>query len=106
MTHMHRLRKKKFKTIDILGPTIKDTEKIIDALKKLRGLAMTAHTRLSHLAAIIILPEKGYENLLFPSESIYVCKYQTVRESSVPYLASLLIPESVHLQQFTSRKKF
>lgn len=57
------------------------------------------------LDAILIYQKRGYENQLFYKERIWVCKTQTVLESSLAYLASLLVHEAEHLRQHDGGKR-
>src|SRR3989344_7613114 len=91
--------KKRACGIDIVSPSKREISKIREALEFIEKNQPPAFRKTRKFKAILVYPKRGYENNIFSEERIWICKPQTVRESSVPYLASLLIHEAQHLLQ-------
>jgi len=96
---------KKIYNIEILASTKIEIDIIKKALLFIKTHAPQSFSRLKKLQAIIIYPNKDYNNILFPKENIYICQQGTIIESSMPYLASLLIHEAHHLLQYKKDQK-
>lgn len=52
-----------------------------------------------NIRTILIFPGKDYYTEVFTSKKIWMCQPKTVRESSLEYLASLVIHEAWHIVQ-------
>ena len=88
------------------GITIAATQKtVLEKLKRAVSFAVQHDIQSSRLVkrmrAILVYPRNGYDNELFRKSRIWVCEMKTIRESSTPYLASLLVHEGWHLAQFS-----
>lgn len=52
-----------------------------------------------NIKTILVFPGKDYYTEVFPQKKIWMCQPKTVRESSLEYLASLVIHEAWHIVQ-------
>jgi len=94
---------KYYSDTDIVSSKRKEKKKIKDALTL---ASKFFDPRENPFVAIICLDRKGYDNLYFPEKKIYILQKPTVIESSVEYLASLLVHEYAHFLQYSKKKKF
>ena len=88
------------KNIKICASQIKDINKIFDSLNFISQKDKKIWNRVKKIKAIIVHPKIGYDNELFRPDYIWVCEQGTVRESTMAYLASLIVHESRHVEQY------
>ena len=86
--------------IEVVAITNEEIKKIEKAIHFIKTKDSKSLNLLKRLRAILVFPEKGYDNLLFLKEKVYVCQTGTILESSISYLASLFIHEARHLWQY------
>jgi len=95
----------KFYQSDFYGTKIcaafkSDIAKISDSLNFIFKKDKQAWSDVKKIKAIIVNSKRGYNNELFRPECVWVCEIKTVRESTVAYLASLVVHEARHVKQY------
>lgn len=91
--------------IEVIAITKKEIEKIRKAIHFIKTRDPKSFNLFRRLKAILVLPEKGYDNQLFLKEKVYICQTGTILESSISYLASLFIHEARHMWQYYKKWK-
>lgn len=74
---------------------------IVCALLYIQKYDLRTFKKALSLKYILVHPKYAYDNEFFYSKKAWVCQAGTVQESSVSYLASLIVHEVHHLSQFT-----
>lgn len=97
--------KKKLEIIEIVSNSQNDINKILETLLFIKKKSKDNWRQIKLITAIIVSPKNGYDNQLFPKERIWICQAGTVRKSSIPYLASLLMHEACHIGQYRMENK-
>ena len=92
--------------IEVVAATDKEIEKIRKAIGFIKTRDLKSFNLFRRLKAILVLPEKDYDNQLFLEEKVYVCQTGAILESSISYLASLFIHETRHLWQYNKGKHY
>jgi len=82
--------------ITIVARSPKDIKGVCNALSFIEKNNKSLLKKVQKINGVLIRSIHSYDNELILPEKIWVCGTGTVRESSVSYLASLLIHESVH----------
>lgn len=95
---MQIFKRTTFSGIEIVAKSEKDIQKIISAILCIKQDDV-GKKKIRNLKQIAIQQKKSYANDLFFPERIWICQLGTVRESSVAYLASLLVHEIFHILQ-------
>lgn len=98
-------QRKKICGICIMAQTPKELRCVEIAIKFVAKKEKKLLIQLKKIDAILVYAKKrGYDNLLFAKERIYVCQTRTVLDSTKEYLASLFLHEARHLSQFEKKK--
>lgn len=97
--------KQKIQGVNVISKTKKEASKIRGAIFFLKRRRPQVFKLVKTLNAILVYSKRGYENQLFYKERIWICKTQTVLESSIAYLTSLLVHEAEHLRQYDKGEK-
>jgi hypothetical protein len=96
--YIHMLKQYKQSGIEITGEAVKDIKKIAEAVLFLESDS-TWKKKVRNLKQIIVHSKNSYDNELFYRGAIWVCQRGTVREATIPYLASLIAHEIFHILQ-------
>lgn len=103
---MQRYHCKNILGIEIVAATKSEVHKVSAALRFLKTRNVKALKTLQMLRAILVFPKLDYDNTLLVKEKIYICQRGTVLGASTQYLASLLVHEVRHLEQYKRDIKF
>lgn len=92
--------RKKILGIEVVAELQSDFNKVAVAILYLKRKYSMYFNLIKKIKGIYIYPKLGYDNEFFPDKKKWVCELKTVRESSIIYLASLLVHEAIHLRQY------
>lgn len=97
---------KKVRGVLIIAPSRQHVAHIEKALNFIQKRDNKAFKKV-HLAltAIFIVPHQGYQNELIFPDRIWFCERSTIAESSLVYLAGLLVHEAHHVDQYKGGRR-
>lgn len=94
------------KKIKIISSNKSERKKVADALTFIKKHHPNAWKLLLNLKSIVVIQKRGYDNALFPTLMVYICKSGTVKGYSIAGLAGLLVHEARHIWQYKNHKKW